>query len=142
MNPFKNTLFKIPNFELSSISIQGKGAKKLLVICRKQGFSEVQSTALQKMISAIKYDYENDIYLVTCDEKDHIPISMFDLEYKDLILFGIKPENIGYNVEYKTQEINRLDSRLLLVFEGLDIVLADNNKKLLLWNKLQEMFLK
>jgi hypothetical protein len=142
MNPFKNTLFKIPNFELSSISIQGKGAKKLLVICRKQGFSEVQSTALQKMISAIKYDYENDIYLVTCDEKDHIPISMFDLEYKDLILFGIKPENIGYNVEYKTQEINRLDSRRLLVFEGLDIVLADNNKKLLLWNKLQEMFLK
>lgn len=142
MNPFKNTLFKIPNFELSSISIQGKGAKKLLVICRKQGFSEVQSTALQKMISAIKYDYENDIYFVTCDEKDHIPISMFDLEYKDLILFGIKPENIGYNVEYKTQEINRLDSRRLLVFEGLDIVLADNNKKLLLWNKLQEMFLK
>jgi len=142
MNPLKNTLFKIPNFDLSSISIQGKGVKKLLVICRKQGFSEVQSTALQKMISAIKYDYENDIFLVTCDENDEIPISMLDLEYKDLILFGIKPENMGYNVTYKVQEINRLDSRRLLVFEGLDIVLADNNKKLALWNKLQEMFLK
>jgi ATP-dependent protease Clp ATPase subunit len=142
MNPLKNTLFKIPNFDASSISIQGKGTKKLLVICRKQGFSEVQSTALQKMMSAIKYDYENDIFMMTSDENEQISLSFLDIEYKDLILFGIKPENIGFNVEYKSHEINRLDSRRLLVFEGLDIVLADNNKKLLLWNKLQEMFLK
>jgi len=64
------------------------------------------------------------------------------LDYKDLILFAIKPENIGYNLAYKLQEVNRLDSSRMLIFEGLDIVLADNNKKLLLWNKLQEMFLK
>ncbi|HLO54675.1 MAG TPA: hypothetical protein VK169_10320 [Saprospiraceae bacterium] len=142
MNPLKNTLFKIPNFDVSSISIQGKGAKKLVVICRKQGFSEVQLTALQKMISAIKYDYENDIFMLTCDENEQISLSMLNVEYKDLILFGIKPENIGYNLDYKSQEINKLDKSRLLVFEGLDIVLADNNKKLLLWNKLQEMFLK
>ena len=142
MNPLKNTLFKIPNFDVSSISIQGKGAKKLVVICRKQGFSEVQLTALQKMISAIKYDYENDICMLTCDENEQISLSMLNVEYKDLILFGIKPENIGYNLDYKSQEINKLDKSRLLVFEGLDIVLADNNKKLLLWNKLQEMFLK
>ncbi len=142
MNPIQNTLFKIPNFDVSSISIQGKGAKKLLVICRNQGFSEVQSTALQKMISAIKYDYENDIFMIICDENIKFSVSMLDLDYKDLILFGIKPENIGYNLEYKLQEVNRLDSSRMLIFEGLDIVLADNNKKLLLWNKLQEMFLK
>lgn len=142
MNPLKNTLFKIPNFDVSSISIQGKGAKKLVVICRKQGFSEVQLTALQKMISAIKYDYENDIFMLTCDENEQISLSMLNVEYKDLILFGIKPENIGYNLDYKSQEINKLDKSRLLVFEGLDIVLSDNNKKLLLWNKLQEMFLK
>lgn len=142
MNPLKNTLFKIPNFDVSSISIQGKGAKKLVVICRKQGFSEVQLTALQKMISAIKYDYENDIFMMTCDENEQISLSMLNVEYKDLILFGIKPENIGYNLDYKSQEINKLDKSRLLVFEGLDIVLSDNNKKLLLWNKLQEMFLK
>jgi hypothetical protein len=142
MNPLKNTLFKIPNFDVSSISIQGKGAKKLVVICRKQGFSEVQLTALQKMISAIKYDYENDIFMLTCDENEQISLSMLNVEYKDLILFGVKPENIGYNLDYKSQEINKLDKSRLLVFEGLDIVLSDNNKKLLLWNKLQEMFLK
>ena len=142
MNPLKNTLFKIPNFDVSSISIQGKGAKKLVVICRKQGFSEVQLTALQKMISAIKYDYENDIFMLTCDENEQISLSMLNVDYKDLILFGIKPENIGYNLDYKSQEINKLDKSRLLVFEGLDIVLSDNNKKLLLWNKLQEMFLK
>lgn len=142
MDPVKNMLFKIPNFDVSSISIQGNGAKKLVVICRKQGFSEVQSTALQKMMSAIKYDYENDIYVLTCDENQQISLSMMNLDYKDLILFGIKPENIGFNLEYRFQEINRLDSRRLLVFEGLDFVLADNNKKLLLWHKLQEMFLK
>ncbi len=142
MNPLQNVLFNIPNFDSSSISIQGKGTKKLLVICQKQGFSEVQSTALKKMISAIKYDFENDIFLVILDEKEQIALSRIDLVFNDLILFGISPENLGYNVEFRRQEITQFDSSRMLVFEGLDIVLADNHKKLLLWNKLQEMFLK
>ncbi len=142
MNPLQNVLFKIPNFDSSSISIQGKGTKKLLVICQKQGFSEVQSTALKKMITAIKYDFENDIFLVILDEKEQIALSTIDLVFTDLILFGISPENLGYNVEFRRQEITQFDCSRMLVFEGLDIVLADNHKKLLLWNKLQEMFLK
>lgn len=134
-------IFKIPDFDINAISIQGKGLKKLLVVCSKEEFSEVEQTTLQKMITAIKYDFENDIFLVVLEKDQRTSLSALQLNYIDLLVFGINPENLGFNIEYTLNEILYFDQSRALILDSIKDIKAIPAKSQQLWSLLQKMFL-
>lgn len=57
-------LYKIPETDDNLLDISGKGLKKLLIITHKNDYGEAEKMTLQKMMAAIKYDFENDLQLL------------------------------------------------------------------------------
>ncbi|MBC7885851.1 MAG: hypothetical protein H7X99_10270 [Saprospiraceae bacterium] len=136
----ENIVFKIPDFDLNTISLQGKGLKKLLVICCFDDFSEVERITLQKMMTAIKYDFENDIYLLLIEKNAQLSLGLLEIDYTDLLIFGIKPESLGFQIEYKLYELLTFEKSRAMILESIREIKAVPSRSKLLWDKLQEMF--
>lgn len=141
---FKHTteVFDIPETDKSRIHLQGQGRQKLLCISDADSFGDQEKSTLEKMITAIKYDAEKDIFILTVPQDCHLSLSNLGLEYKDILLFGIRPDQIGLQVEYSLYTILHFDQRNVLVCDSIRQINAVPQKKQVLWGKLQEMFLK
>ncbi len=141
---FKHTteVFDIPEPDKSKIHLEGQGRQKLLCISDADSFGDQEKSTLEKMITAIKYDSEKDIFILTVPQDCHLSLSNLGLEYKDILLFGIRPDQIGLQVEYSQYTILHFDQRNVLVCDSIRQINAVPQKKQVLWGKLQEMFLK
>ncbi|MBK7806171.1 MAG: hypothetical protein IPJ51_07725 [Saprospiraceae bacterium] len=63
------------------------------------------------------------------------------VQYKDVIAFGVLPEQLGLNIDYKWYEILKFDHSRMLLSESIKDLNTFPQKKQQLWVKLQQMFL-
>lgn len=135
-------IFQIPENSLDDLTISGSGYKHLVVVVGTEHFGLEESATLKKMIEAIKYDFVNDIFLLQLHDNQNISFHNILPVYDDIILFGIKPSQIGIFVDCINYEILNFEKSRMLICDPIKDINAVQSKKVLLWNKLQEMFLK
>ncbi|MBK8346283.1 MAG: hypothetical protein IPL08_01205 [Saprospiraceae bacterium] len=135
-------LYKIPETDDNLLDISGKGLKKLLIITHKNDYGEAEKMTLQKMMAAIKYDFENDLQLLVLDPEFPISLGNSSINFKDLISFGVSAPLLGFNMEHQMNQVLHFDQARVLFTESIKIINAAPPKKQLLWNLLQDMFLK
>ncbi len=142
MTDNEDEVFIIPEISIDELDIAGNGNKRLVVVVDKTEYGVAESETLVKMINAIKFDMTADIFLIQMKSNQNISLNNLLPEYKDLILFGIEPSRLGIFVDFVQYEIMPFEQTRMLVIDSISTINRSQPKKVLLWNKLQEMFLK
>jgi len=135
-------VFLIPENGGKSIQTIGAGLKKLVVVVDDETFDNNGKTTLDNMMLAIKYNPELDLIKVIIPAASNVVLSSLMPDYKDLIIFGFSPEKLGFNVDFKMYEILHFDKTRLLICDKISEIIAFPEKKKILWQQLQAMFLK
>ncbi|KXK36676.1 MAG: hypothetical protein UZ09_BCD002002412 [Bacteroidetes bacterium OLB9] len=135
-------IYKIPGNSPSDIEVSGNGEKGLVVLVHKANFDQAHAGMLHKIISAIRYDLDQDAVLVQVSNDASIALAQYLPNYKDVISFGVHSEVFGYKIEPKLYEILTIGDKNIMFCDALTSISGNVTKKQHLWNKLQQMFLK
>lgn len=135
-------VFLIPENDIKPLQTIGAGLKKLVVVVDAETFGDNGKTTLDNMMLAIKYNPESDLIKVIIPAESNFTISSIMPDYRDLIIFGFSPEKLGFNVDYKMYEILHFDKTRMLICDKISEIIAFPEKKKILWQQLQTMFLK
>lgn len=141
MSNNSNTLFHVPEFDSKTHNISGEGDRKLLCISDADSFGPDEEITIKRLISAIKYDFDKDIYFLKINKGQSFSVGTLPISYKDMIVFGVLPDQLGLNIDYKWYEILIFDQTRILLSESISDINKFPQKKQQLWVKLQQMFL-
>lgn len=122
--------------------ISGKGAKGLLVAFKSEETSSSEMETLERMIAAIKYNMEEDVFTLSLENGKNYPLSNLQISYRDILLFGVEPNLLGLQIETIQDKILYFENCRLLMCPGLKEINAVMARKQKLWQLLQEMFLR
>jgi DNA polymerase III psi subunit len=136
-----STVFKLPDLKNSLSQVHGKGLRQLLVVCDNSTFTDDDETTLKKLIGAIKHDFENDIYLIYVNKQQNIHLSSLNLPIEKVLCFGVKPEEIGLNINEMMYTILDFENLQILFSDSIQTINSTPSKKSELWQLLQQMFL-
>jgi hypothetical protein len=131
---------QIKEADQSAYSVSGEGAKNLWIICTQKDLTTENEIQLNAIIQAIRYDPAKDCKLLRISERTsvsdiiHTPIS-------HLLVFGIPPEYIGYNIEVQWYEPLYFEQFTAIFSESLEALSKDKAKKARLWTSLKKVFL-
>jgi len=142
MSDLKNTVYTIPDFDQQALKIEGKGLRSLLVITEADSYDTNEEITLKKLVTAIKFDFDNDIYFIKISKNELFSVSNLPLKYNEMIVFGLLPEQIGLNIEFRMYEILPFEHSRIMISDSIRQINAIPQNKQQLWVKLQEMFLK
>ncbi len=141
MSNNKNTVYSIPEFDSRANNLMGEGKRGLLCITESDTFGADEEMTLKKLISAIKYDFDKDIFFLKLYKGHSFSVGTIPVQYKDIIAFGITPDQLGLNIDYKWYELLKFDNSRILLSESIRDLNTFPQKKQQLWVKLQHMFL-
>jgi len=133
-------VFNISDIPEKPITLIGNGQKKLLVVCENEDFSEFGKSKLSAILKAIKYDMEEDVYVCIVD-KQTVNISTLDIHFTNLLLFGITPDRLGFNIQHKLYNAHYFENFVMVVSESIMELETHVSKKKELWKCLQTVFL-
>jgi hypothetical protein len=122
-----------------TLQIKGQGKKGLLVICQDSDLKEEQETLLKNIITAIKYDYQSDIFVATIAQNTKVLINEANIAYQKAIVFGLKPNQIGLNIEYVPNHLLSIGECDLIFAQTLTEINGNPTLKSALWKNLQLM---
>ena len=121
--------------------ISGNGSKGLMIVINESDNSENLAT-LQGLVKAIKFDIEEDVSIVSCNENQ---ISLNPIistgKYKTIILIGIDPDQVGFAIQAKKNFFYNMENFSILLVDSLKDMNADKAKKMAFWQNLQAKFL-
>lgn len=135
-------VFNLPEHNAESFSLIGSEEGKLLVVVDESAFGTEEETMLNNMISAIKFDPKSDISKLILKQGQSIILSNLQRDFNNILVFGVIPEQLGLNIEYKLYDILHFEKCRMLICDSIIEIKTVIQKKQLLWAKLQEMFLK
>ena len=98
-------VFHIPELNPETFSMIGAEEGKLLVIVDEGAFGTDEETMLNNMITAIKFDPKSDISKLILKRGQPIILSYFQRDFKNILVFGITPDQLGLNIEFKSYDI-------------------------------------
>jgi hypothetical protein len=136
-----NTLFHVPELDTKTYNISGEGRRGLLCITDSDSFGPDEEMTLKRLIAAIKFDFQNDIFFLKVNKGQSFSVGILPVSYKDMIVFGVLPDQLGLNIDYKWYEILLFDQTRILLSESISDINKFPQKKQQLWVKLQQMFL-
>jgi hypothetical protein len=137
----RDLIFNIPSLDKNPLFIHGKGVKGLVIICSKEHFGDAERGTLERMMGAIKYDFNQDVRVYVLESDQKMTLDDIDIDYQHVLLFGIAPVRVGMQVELFINAILPFDHQKFLFSENLSMITTDKDKKMALWNKLQILFL-
>jgi len=137
---YNTIVYQIPEVP-SSIVSTGNGSKGLVVAVAQEDASGAEMETLRKMITAIRYDMEDDAVILSIPRGSQFPLSAWDKEWQDLLVFGVSPSVLGLQIEHLQEKILVLENRRALFCPSLKEINGIIPKKQTLWRLLQEMFL-
>lgn len=142
MTPIRDQVFIIPVEMLSDkFILSGNCQKQLIIVVCQDNYGDAESELLNKMMKAIHYDLTEDVSLIKVDSKASISLSNLVPSWKDLILFGVNPNDVGIHVQYKLYQILSMEGKRVITADNLTIISGDASKKQLVWALFQKMFL-
>lgn len=143
MIALRDQIFNIPEHNSSAVyKISGQGLKQLLIVVESENYGIEEAALLGKMIKAIQYDQISDVYLLAVDKGAQLSLSTIVESWKDIILFGVSPHQIGIHIEFRPYTILSLEGKRALYVDDLISLGTHAAKKQALWALLQKMFLK
>lgn len=136
----KSRIFALQKTEISKTDLLGEGNKHVLVVIKK---IESQEKILADLIKAIKLDPIKDIFKLIINTESDISISAIIDEFSisKVLTFGVSAKELGYNINQSFYHIYNFENHKLLLSESIDVLQSDKNKKIILWQSLQKMFL-
>lgn len=135
-------VFNLPEHNAESFSLIGSEEGKLLVVVDESAFGTEEETMLNNMISAIKFDPKSDISKLILKQGQSVILSNLQRDFNNILVFGVIPEQLGLNIEYKLYDILHFEKCRMLICDSITEIRTVVQKKQLLWARLQEMFLK
>lgn len=135
-------VFNLPEHNAESFSLIGSEEGKLLVVVDESAFGTEEETMLNNMISAIKFDPKSDISKLILKQGQSVILSNLQRDFNNILVFGVIPEQLGLNIEYKLYDILHFEKCRMLICDSIIEIKTVIQKKQLLWSRLQEMFLK
>jgi hypothetical protein len=148
--PFLNfDLIALADTEAIAERCEGQNARKTLVIFQAAENPEVLRSFLGKVLAAVQLDLTNDVLALTVTPDEKFSFSglcqLFDIQ--SLILFGIKPENLGIHFQFTPYDLLRYEGRAYLFVDDLQLIYEERQqggKRMSgeLWKVLKTLFLK
>ncbi len=140
INLFVNN--KIYNFaSIESLDSDGvpSNPKPVFIVLAKD--ERLHLSFLDKILNAIGMDRTNDV-MTFLHDKASVPIHnrVSQMDDAKVLIFGIRPTELGINFSYKEYEPILFDNTEYLFSGSLEDLQSDKRKKLALWNALQIMF--
>jgi hypothetical protein len=136
-------IFPTPELSKFSMQIEGGNARNILV-----GFFDEQSEEreeyLKKIIGAAKLNLSEDCLILRGSLETKFP-SMAQMQnahsIKQAVFFGIKPNDIGLNLEVPPYQPVVFNNCTLLFVDKISIIEPSKERRAALWACLQRMFL-
>lgn len=141
MDDDKDVLFDVPDITVGQLNIEYNPDKKIVVALEKDKYHTDESNTLQLIINAIKLDFKQDIILIKLERGQQISLTSVIPAYKDILIFGLSPADLGFFVDYNPYDILQFENVRMLVSESLTELNNAKPKKALLWGKLQAMYI-
>lgn len=121
--------------------ITGNGRKGLLIVIQSTDKEENIAT-LQGLVKAIKFDIEEDVSIVACNDKvTSLNSILASKKYNTVILIGTHPDQVGFSINAKKYFFYKMESFAILLTDSLKDMNADKSKKMAFWQNLQAKFL-
>ena len=126
-------------FEL--VAIGNENSENLIII--KQGYEKEILDYLQKILTSVGLDLNNDVLIITLKHGENLKISK--LPHHKILVFGIEPKILGLFIEWELNSLIRIGDKKLIFSNDLTDIFAERVKKdrkmaLMLWNSMKEMF--
>ena len=136
----KSKIYRVPEPNLP-LEISGKGNKGLLLVIN-QADKQVHENTLNGLVKAIQYDINEDVTIISCrDQEIKINTILSEKAYSVVILIGISPQQVGFNIRASKYFIYKMEHFSLLLTDSLEAMNADKSKKMAFWQILQQLFL-
>ena len=127
----------------------GEGRKGLLVVYAPgQTPAESLNAFLDKILRAIDYDLDRDAvtYYKTPQQALSLPDLVREGAFQHVLLFGIKPAQMGWNLDTSTYEPTTWENTHILPADGLEAIYRERQaggkeKSARLWAMLKQTFL-
>ncbi|MBK9257643.1 MAG: hypothetical protein IPM42_19460 [Saprospiraceae bacterium] len=119
-------------------NLTGEGKKNLLVVFKKEMFSEYEKSKLKSTLDFLKYNFDEDIYLFLC-ENDPMHVSSLHVKFQKLLVFGMSPEQLGLNIQYPKHQPVVFENFIAIftdIFSDLD---KSPDTKKILWVNIQKL---
>jgi hypothetical protein len=140
MDVVTDEVYSIPESTLEQVSYEGEGLKNIVLVVEKNHYGEAEAATLQLIIKAIKLDFVKDVILLKPNKNQKISLTSLIPDYQDILIFGLKPADLGFFIEYKSYEVLKFETKRMLVSDSLTELNISKQKKGLLWSKLQTMY--
>ena len=137
---FEYPYYKIPESVFPTNRCKGNNARRTLVLSEQKDFEE-NGPLLVKILRAVELDFEQDVSFILMQDGETLSLlSTPEISnYDNLILFGIKPMQVGL-ASQKSSSLMRLENLTIIVSGSLDKIIKDSNVKKDLWAQLKAVF--
>lgn len=143
MSLYEFQKYALESKEITSKRLKGSNQKALLVVLKTDEKSLIPF--LQKILQAIKMDWEKDILVLEIDSNTNLKLSEIWDSHKinQVLVFGIPPKQLGLNINIKAYEPLNWTNRQLLFSHDLTYLNDPKHAayKKTLWNALKSLFL-
>jgi hypothetical protein len=134
-------IYHIPAQSQDNFLLEGSGKKKLLLLLNSYPLKEDEKQLLQKMMDAIGFHYDEDVFRLHLISDKNLDLSYFDLDYNNMISFGVKAEKINLYIPNQPYRPVVFDTMWALFADELSSLKNDPAKKQQLWSSLKIRFL-
>ncbi len=136
-------VFVVPEIDQTSVAVSGENNQHILIGCLSENNAELD-TFLEKIIGSAKLNLKTDCLLIKVqDNETLLPFSQLSAHHvlKKALFFGIKPKNLGLNIDTPQYLPFHLNDCTFLFADPLSKIASSNELKKALWNCLQQLFL-
>lgn len=128
----------------SEMEYSGENNKSLLIVLQENEEREEElKLFLAKILTAIKYDINKDVYLVTLNHEKGISLSTICQKSNSTlaIVFGYKPTQLGIYAKLRNYVFTEINNISFLFCDSLKEISKQNNLKAALWDALKNKLL-
>lgn len=138
----KDSIYRIPEQE-ELANARGGFAKRIVILLQDEPDFPESEAFLQKIFTAAQINLEKDTLLAVADAATPVHFLPFvkDKHAERILVFGFTPERIGLHAEIPLYQPTVFYGAEFLFSESLSVLAPDKNRKGLLWQALQHLFL-
>ncbi len=133
---FNFEIYRLPEWANQSNKVDP--SKSILVLLK--GAEEAEIALLGKIFQAVGKNLETDGCVINDMEWPSYKTIANASNFKQLLVFGIAPTEIGLHLNVKAYQVIAFQERQLLFSHDLKVIANDLAKKKQLWGQLQLMF--
>ncbi len=138
--PFQQySYYLLPTNELPQT--QGDQGRKVWIVIQAADNKPENLDLLRRIFTAIKLDLDKDACLIFAPKDFVLTRISTPPRDKIMLVFGLKPLNLGLNLKYNPYRASVLGQVTYLFSESLAVVASRQESKKQLWTALQNLFL-